>query len=124
MTFHAHEPVSVDLPIPPSTNALYRNVRGRGRVKTERYCEWIRAASWDFKDQKPRPVHGPIKIEIAFGRYRDKRRRDIDNRVKGALDGLKDFGVIEDDHLVQELRIYWADDVLPGRCTVSIRRAA
>lgn len=35
--------------IPPSTNGLYRNVNGRGRVKTERYKVWLQAVSHDMK---------------------------------------------------------------------------
>lgn len=34
------DPFHIDLPLPPSVNALYRNVPGRGRVKTALYKRW------------------------------------------------------------------------------------
>ena len=39
-------------PRPPSANALYSNVRGKGRVKTRQYRDWIWPSSepgWGIK---------------------------------------------------------------------------
>jgi crossover junction endodeoxyribonuclease RusA len=37
------------------------------------------------------------------------RRRDLDNLLKAPLDALTHAGVYVDDHLIVDLRIFWAD---------------
>ena len=46
--------VVINLPFPVSVNALYRNVRGRGRVMTERHKTWRQAAGWELEQQRPK----------------------------------------------------------------------
>lgn len=120
--------VVIQLPFPVSTNALYTNVRGRGRVKTARHNTWRRAAGWDLEQQKPPTVEGPVALDIEYGRPRNrdgsksKVKRDLSNLIKCVEDLLVAHGVIEDDSLVHDLHVSWADDVEGAR--VSIRRSA
>ena len=120
----------VTLPFPVSTNSLYRNLRGKGRVKTERHRTWRRAAGWDLEHQKPPSVEGPVALDIALGRPTNqdgtpsKVRRDLSNLIKCLEDLLVDHGVIEDDSLVQDLRVYWAEDIDGARVAISRRDAA
>lgn len=83
---------------PPSANTYYRNFRGRmvlspkGRsFKKEmaKRCEG-----------KPK-ILGPVIVRLKF-RFRDKRKRDIDNYFKGILDAFKDR-LFEDDSLITEI---------------------
>jgi len=55
-------------------------------------------------------IKNPIKVEIIAYRP-DKRKRDLDNLLKGSLDSLTKAGVWEDDSLIQDLRIYWGDHI-------------
>lgn len=94
------------IPPPPSVNNLFRNVPGKGRVKTERYNIWMQAAQWDvmLENNKPRRIEtltGPVEIFIELG----KTRGDIDNRAKPVLDLMVKAGVIADDRQVQLLVI-------------------
>ena len=41
----------------------------------------------------------------------DRRRRDLDNLLKALLDSMTHAGVMQDDALIEDLRVYWADEV-------------
>lgn len=110
----------ITLPMPPSTNALYRNVPKKGRVKTHRYLTWIQAAGWALKEQKPATVEGPYCLWLYCERP-DKRRRDIGNLEKAVSDLLVSHGVVSDDSECVELHLYWSGT---GRdCTVLVEPA-
>ena len=51
------------------------------------------------------------KVRLSIEAYRpDERKRDLDNLLKAPLDALTHAGVYMDDHLIVDLRIYWAQD--------------
>jgi Holliday junction resolvase RusA-like endonuclease len=86
------EPVRLTLPIPPSTNNLYR---GGPRYKTDEYKPWISEAGWSIKAQPHRRFLGKTRLAVAV-RLPFNRRRDIDN-LKAIGDLLKTMGLIDDD---------------------------
>ena len=93
---------SFNLPTPPSTNNLYSNVRGVGRVKTKEYNAWMVEAGWALKAAKPRPVAGNVDVQL---RVPLDKRRDIDNFCKATLDILVRHKVIDDDRHVMRLEV-------------------
>lgn len=106
----------LELPSPPSTNAMYI-VRGRHRVRSPTYRLWQEQAGWFLKEQKPKPVIGPVTIEIAI---ENNARRDIDNFGKPILDALVKFGIIEGDRFktVKALTLRWSDHVRGVRVSI------
>jgi crossover junction endodeoxyribonuclease RusA len=88
----------LELPMPPSANALWRANRGRLH-RSDRYAEWRRTAGWELKAQRPGRIDGPVEVSIAVGRP-GRRCRDIDNLANSLLDLLQANRVIEDDSLV------------------------
>jgi crossover junction endodeoxyribonuclease RusA len=50
----------------------------------------------------------------------DKRKRDIDNHIKAAVDALKHAGVFEDDEQIDDLRVTRLHVEPPGCCDVTI----
>lgn len=98
-------PTFLTLPAPPSANALFRNVPGKGRVRAPIYDTWLANAGWKLKAQNPAPVRGPVLILI--GIERTSALADIDNRVKPALDLLVKHGVIDDDKHVIGIAAAW-----------------
>ena len=96
--------ISMTLPYPISVNAMYANVPGKGRVKTERYKTWLNSAGWSLRAARPERVSGPYKLEIVL-HVADARRRDLDNTVKPVLDLLVTHGLVDDDTHCMELHV-------------------
>lgn len=96
---------SVEIPVPPSVNAAFFNRvsgRGRGRVKTKAYRDWLVAAGWTVRAAVPATdkVQGPFRISINLPA---SMNGDIDNRVKGILDLLVACERVDDDRFMEEL---------------------
>ncbi len=105
--------IQFDLPIPPSTNALFFNVpkeQGGGRAKTKRYLDWITLARSDLRKQKARPVFGQFAVRIEVS---EKSRIDLGNHEKPIVDLLVFHGVLEDDNkrTVRKIVLEWSQDV-------------
>lgn len=96
------------LPFPVSVNAMYRNVRGVGRVKSKRYKAWNAEAHAMNTGTTMHQIEGPFNAEIVVGRP-DKRKRDLDNLAKCVLDLAVSWGLVEDDHLLTSLKMEWSD---------------
>ena len=112
----------IALPWPPSTNALFTNVRGRGRVTSKEYLDWKREAGWTLQAQRPKKFKVPVTIGIELCPPHS-RRFDLDNRAKCLLDLLVTHEVIPEDHdgFVREVNIKRVDNAAP--CTVFVRAA-
>lgn len=85
------------LPLPISDNALFLNVRGRGRVKTPKYRDWISRAL-PIVETMPPIVSFPVAIDISVRNGRGWRSNcDIQNRIKSTPDLLVTAKIIPDD---------------------------
>ena len=106
------------LPYPPSVNSLWRHA-GKRTYRTAKYMSWVEEAGKHIaKQDTPETIAHPVKIELAIGRP-DKRRRDIDNLIKSVLDILCHHQILEDDHWVHHLDVYWSEEVVG--CQVIIK---
>lgn len=94
------------LPLPPSTNNLFRNGSNGGRYKTQNYAAWISEAGWELKKQKVRYVGGKVKITYLVNR-KDNRKRDLSNLCKAVEDLLVDHSIIDDDSKIEEFSMRW-----------------
>ena len=93
-------PLIIDLPLPPSTNNLYYNVQGKGRVKSREYRKWQESVVLRFRNIGW--FEDAVSVHI---RVPHDRRRDIDNYAKPILDALVNHGVIRDDRYVDYLTV-------------------
>lgn len=95
--------IELRLPLPPSGNNLFRNVPGKGRVRTERYKIWARAAGNEILAQlaraETRQISGTVELYMGIT-WPDRRRRDTSNAVKPVEDLLVEHGIIVDDQFI------------------------
>lgn len=93
---------------PPSSNNMFANVSGQGRIKSKLYTLWIETAGWEARQQAKLRVGGTVLIDITV--FRMSKIADIDNRVKAVIDLLVAHDLIDDDKHVQEIRARWSDE--------------
>lgn len=99
--------VVITLPWPPSLNNLFANKPGGGRIATPRYRSWQLEAGLVLKAQRPARILGPFNAVMTYRRP-DRRIRDLDGLAKAPLDLLVKCGVVQDDHLAQEITLRWS----------------
>jgi crossover junction endodeoxyribonuclease RusA len=96
--------VTVELPMPISTNRLWVPIR-RGSsvsvVKSKDYLAWISEAGYKLNSQRPGMVVGHFALHLWVGH----NRLDLDNAVKATLDLLQNHGIVENDRLCVSLRV-------------------
>jgi crossover junction endodeoxyribonuclease RusA len=93
--------LDVLLPWPPSINH-YWGARGRGRYLSPQARRWHKEAWAILKAQGVR-CSGEVTVYV-FAHPPDRRKRDLDNLLKGLLDALVAARVLMDDY--QVARIY------------------
>lgn len=98
--------ITLNLPLPPSTNELFFNLPKGGRAKTRAYESWIEEAGWELKRQKQKPVKGRVSIEYLVS---EDTGCDLGNLEKAATDLLVTHNLIEGDSrkIVREITMRW-----------------
>lgn len=103
--------LSVNLPFPPSTNRIWRNVVIKGQTRTllstdgRRYRAEVERA---VKHSEVVGVGGSQARAVLAAWVPDARRRDLDNLLKATLDAAVHAGLLLDDSQITDLRIYRA----------------
>jgi crossover junction endodeoxyribonuclease RusA len=111
--------IFLNLPLPPSVNTYYRNFRGIMVISKEGRA--FKAAVADYIVEYRVPKLGDKKLKITMVLFpRDKRKIDIDNRIKAVLDALEDAGVFDNDFQVDHLEIIRGKPVKGGGIRVMI----
>lgn len=106
--------LTLKVPPPPTTNNLYFNRTGKGRIKTGVYRSWQEHAAWSNCKAK-RETFGRVAIEISVP---TDRRRDLDNYLKPLCDLLQSMGIVKNDNQIDDLRIRRGEG---AECIVEIR---
>jgi len=107
MTEPAVVPLYFDLPMPPSTNSIWRGGKGGRHYLSLKYKNWRTEAGLLVNTQaKGKRIAGPFAVQIDAFRP-DKRRRDIDNLIKPVLDLIAHHGVTDDDCECQSVEARW-----------------
>ncbi len=110
----------VSVPVPPSVNALYRNVAGRGRVKTKEYSDWFAVAHRELRRQSWDRVPGKVIVCMKVSRLGPAA--DLDNRIKATLDLMVKTKLMDDDRHVVGLSACWSDHK-DGQVLVAVMKA-
>jgi crossover junction endodeoxyribonuclease RusA len=97
----------VQIPCPPSANALFKTLTNRRRAMTGVYHAWINEAGWLLKAANlQRFGNAPVMIEI---QAKENRRRDLGNYEKPITDLLVSLQIINDDRnaIVRKIVMTW-----------------
>lgn len=109
----------LELPFPPSVNTYYRNFRGH-MVLSAKGREFKTAVA-EYVAEHNIPKYGDSRLRITIIlQPRDKRKFDIDNRIKATLDALQGAGVFDDDWQVDQLEVMRGEQTPGGRLLVTI----
>jgi crossover junction endodeoxyribonuclease RusA len=111
--------IRIDLPLPPSTNRLWRHI-GKRVYLDPRYVAWKRTAGFEAIAKRPGRIPKDMASDIEIRAGKPKRRMDLDNLVKPTLDLLQAVRVISNDTDVTNLRAMWDGGVEPGRMQVVV----
>ena len=121
---------TIEIPMPPSVNRIWRSVRGRGSksrvICSVNYRKWLRMAVPMMRFGMPEFV-GPVKVTITIRGGKGWRvNSDLGNADKATLDALVQAGRIPDDncqHVVHEEIVYLLP--VPGQpacCWLTVRQ--
>lgn len=111
----------IAMPWPPSVNTYWRHVGAKvlisanGRQYREAVRQQAAAEHW--------PQFGDKRLAVDIEAFMpDRRRRDLDNVLKAALDSLTHAGIWADDSQIDSLTIR-RSPVIAGMLKVHIREA-
>ena len=93
--------IELDLPMPPSTNALWRSNRGRVHLSSQ-YKKWIAKADALVTGQpgwRGKTITGRFTVMLVLDEARMRSNRDWDNTIKAPQDFAKRLGLIVDDSI-------------------------
>lgn len=107
------------LPWPPSMNTYWRHFRGHTVLSKAGREYKVAVAEYVASNDVPKFGDKRLRITLIL-QPRDKRKIDIDNRIKCVLDSLQEAGVFDDDWQIDELHVHRAEQVKGGRLLVSI----
>jgi len=102
--------ITIDLPFPPSVNAIWRSFRGRVVASKEAQI-WWKLAEGTLYTQRPAwkaRISGPFEAELMFDQSK-RGRKDLDNLSKLPLDAAQRFGIIDNDRLCERLTSSWGE---------------
>lgn len=116
-------PVVINLPFPPSVNALFGQAPGHKRYPSAQYKTWQTAAEWTLLTARPPRVPGPVFLLFEFVAP-DKRQRDVSNYIKAPEDLLVRHNVIDGDHneVVRRIEAKWSEGEEGVRITITSER--
>ena len=117
------EDIVLYLPFPPTINSYYKMTRQGQRYLDKTVREFRQKVAHTVNEQAPGlHLDDPLFMEVYLF-MPDRRKRDVDNYMKGLLDALTEAGLWEDDSLVDQLHIYRGEIVKGGLVRVELSEA-
>jgi len=118
-----NEDIVLHLPWPPTVNSYYKVTRHGSRYLDKKVGLFREAVEQELNEQCP----GLTLTEHLFMEVYlfppDRRKRDLDNYMKGLLDALTNGGLWQDDSLIDQLHIFRGDVTDGGSVRVEISEA-
>lgn len=98
-----HDPLTLFLPRPPTSNNLFPNSKSGRRFISPEYRAWKMHATLSLRAQGIRPAGIGGAIVMYEFKKPDNRRRDVANMEKATTDLLVQYGILQDDSLIEEI---------------------
>lgn len=109
----------LNLPLPPSVNH-YWGTHGYRRFVSKAGKEF-KLAVQDYVIENAVPKLGEKRLEMQVTLYpKDRRKQDIDNRIKALWDALAEAGVFDNDEQIDILIVQRGEIRKGGGCLVLI----
>lgn len=112
--------MKLTIPYPPSTNRLYRNMKGT-MVKSAEARDYAFNVALLARTHHLKPFEGEVVVTMDF--YRPRKSGDLDNRLKAVLDALQGTGFVNDNQVVEIIARRFDDSKRP-RVEVVIESAS
>ena len=110
--------LSLELPLPPSVNT-YWGFSGHRRFLTLQAREFKQQVAHIVGRQLMRYGDKKLSISVTL-HFKDKRKQDLDNRIKPLLDALVQAGLMDDDSQFKEIHVYEGEIIKCGKCVIKI----
>ena len=109
----------LSLPLPPSVNHYWGSL-GKRRFVSKAGKEFkLKVQEYVLEYRVPKL--GTARLQMTVTLYpRDKRKQDIDYRIKALWDALADAGVFSDDEQIDVLIVRRGEIIKDGACRVII----
>jgi Holliday junction resolvase RusA-like endonuclease len=108
----------LDLPLPPSTNAVYRTARNIASVYLSKAGKDYKKAVREICElHQLKPYEGSVRVDVWV--YFKRRGSDLANREKLMLDALEGYAYVNDRDVV-ELHMYKRLDKDYPHCEVHV----
>lgn len=111
--------IELILPLPPTANHYIKHARGQHYMTAEGKAFRAAVQVACFADASPR-LTGRLSLSIVI-HPADRRRMDLDNRIKPLQDALQHAGCFADDECIDRIEIERGAIVKRGRCDVVLR---
>lgn len=111
--------LKLTLPVPPSANTYYRNFRGR-MVMSAKGREFNKSVAEYIAENRFRKFWDARVSVLILLHPKDKRKLDIDNRIKPVLDALQSAGVFNNDEQVDQASILRCNIIRGGKAIVYV----
>lgn len=118
-----NQDVVLHLPWPPTVNSYYKVTRYGQRYLDKKVRHFRDLVAESVHEQMPGvTLDESIYMEVYLFPP-DRRKRDLDNYMKGLLDAITESGLWEDDSLIDQLHIYRGEIVKDGSVRVELSDA-
>lgn len=108
------------LPWPPTVNDYYKVTQAGQRYLDKKVRVYREATAKAIHEQAPSLyLEDPLFVEVYLFPP-DRRKRDVDNYMKGLLDGMTEAKLWKDDSIVNQLHIFRGETVKGGIVRVEI----
>lgn len=115
------EDIVLHLPWPPTINSYYKMTQNGQRYLDKKVREFRALVESDLAEQigNMPPLEDKLFMEVYLFPP-DRRKRDVDNYMKGLLDALTEAGLWLDDSQIDQLHIYRGEIVKLGSVRIEL----